>query len=126
MFSFLNLLVLILTVLSPVILASSGNANVECYVDPSIKVGYFRVRCKSIIPSRNSDIACCSISLRNSAPFDAWEPNSNYSKIWDPHTVKCEKLETTPNGSFKISNRADPMKTSSCAFVLTYQGNKSK
>ena len=56
MFSFLNLLILALTVLSPVILASTDNANVNCDVEPSIKVGYFRVRCKSKVPSRNLDI----------------------------------------------------------------------
>ena len=56
MFSFLNLLVLALTVLSPVILASSDNANVKCDVVQSMYAGYFRVKCKSIVPSRNLDI----------------------------------------------------------------------
>ena len=120
MFSFLNLLILALTVLSPVILASSDNANVKCDVDSSLKVGYFRVKCKSIIPSRNLDIVCCSISLWNSAPFDAWELSKRY------YFRRCEKLETTPNGSFKIINRASLPKTSTCEFSVTYLGNKSK
>jgi hypothetical protein len=126
MFSFLNLLILALTVLSPVILASSDNAKVNCDVEPSaldkLEEKSYSVSCQSTISTQNLNITCCSVSLFNSTPFDTSKSceNVKYS------TCECEKLLAIPNDSFKINGKYNPMIKDKCGFSLSYLGSKGK